>query len=152
MTQTPDLIIKKIDINEEVISLVWKVFLEFEAPDYSQEGIEMFKDIIHDDEYLSQLSCHGAYGEGKLLGVIATRQNNYHIALFFVDGNHHKEGIGRRLFEAAKFSCSSPKMTVHSSPFAVPVYGKMGFVQTDNEQIENGIRFTPMEMKLTDAK
>ena len=35
---------RKINKNEmeDVIKLVWKVFLEFEAPDYSEEGIEEF--------------------------------------------------------------------------------------------------------------
>lgn len=36
-------------------------------------------------------------------------------------------------------------MTVNSSPYAVPVYEKLGFHATGSEQTVNGLRFTPME-------
>ncbi|WP_460645598.1 GNAT family N-acetyltransferase [Lacrimispora brassicae] len=36
-------------------------------------------------------------------------------------------------------------MTVNSSPYAVEIYHKLGFVDTDTEQLVNGIRFIPME-------
>ena len=39
--------IRKILSNEleNAINLVWRVFLEYEAPDYTQEGIDEFKKI-----------------------------------------------------------------------------------------------------------
>ena len=37
-------------------------------------------------------------------------------------------------------------MTVNSSPYAVPVYHKLGFKDTGSEQMVNGLRFTPMEL------
>jgi len=36
-------------------------------------------------------------------------------------------------------------MTVNSSPYAVPIYHKLGFKDTGSEQVVNGLRFTPME-------
>ena len=50
-----DICIRKIDDNEiaEVLSLVWNVFKEQEAPDYSKEGTEEFYKSIHDKSYLS---------------------------------------------------------------------------------------------------
>ena len=36
-------------------------------------------------------------------------------------------------------------ITVNSSPYAVPVYHKLGFVDTDVEQISDGMRYTPMK-------
>ena len=35
-------------------------------------------------------------------------------------------------------------MTVHSSPYAVEVYRRFGFVPLGGEREENGIRYTPM--------
>ena len=35
---------------DEAITLIWEVFLQFEAPDYSDEGIQSFKDFIENDE------------------------------------------------------------------------------------------------------
>ena len=139
--------IKCIDNKEMALSLVWNVFLEFEAPEYSEDGIKEFHTSIHEEAYLRQLCMHGAFLDDKLVGVIATRNEKSHIALFFVDGKYHRQGIGRKLFEAAKSDCNSDKITVNSSPYAVPVYTKLGFHQTDKEQVVNGIRFTPMELR-----
>ncbi len=140
--------IKCIESTNSALSLVWDVFLEFEAPDYSENGITEFYKSIHNEAYLQQLCVYGAYLNDILAGVTATRKGGTHIALFFVDGKYHRQGIGRKLFEEAKSNCNSEKMTVHSSPYAVPIYEKLGFYRTDPEQVVNGIRFTPMELRL----
>ncbi len=36
------------------------------------------------------------------------------------------------------------KITVHSSPYAVDVYKKLGFVQTGEKQENDGIIYVPM--------
>ncbi|BDF66282.1 N-acetyltransferase [Oscillospiraceae bacterium] len=146
-----DVLIKYMDDKDAALSLIWDVFLKFEAPEYSEAGVNEFYKSIHDEDYLRQLCMYGAFLEDKLIGVIAARNANSHIALFFVDGKYHRQGIGRKLFEAAKSSCHSNKMTVNSSPYAVPVYAKLGFCQTDEEQVVNGIRFTPMELCLSET-
>ena len=141
--------IKKLTASETqtALDLVWKVFQEYEAPDYSKEGVEEFYRSIHDDNYLAMLSLYGAFVSEKLVGVIATRSEGTHIALFFVDGEYHRNGIGKKLFQTVLSQCSSNRMTVNSSPYAVPVYHKLGFTDTDTEQVINGLRFTPMEFE-----
>lgn len=129
---------------EGALSLVWKVFQEYEAPDYSPEGINEFYKSIHDEKYLSMLSMFGAFINEQLIGVIATRNEGAHIALFFVDGKYQRKGIGRRLFNSLLENNAVSKLTVNSSPFAIPVYHKLGFCDTDKEQTVNGLRFTPM--------
>lgn len=139
------------EINQEEIEralcLVWKVFQEYEAPDYTKEGIEEFYKSIHDENFLSKLCWYGSFVREELVGVIATRSEGTHIALFFVDGKYHKQGIGKRLFQIAKMKCCSDKMTVNSSLYAVPIYHKLGFTDTNVEQTVNGLRFMPMEHK-----
>lgn len=139
--------IKELDQTElrEALALVRKVFMEFEAPDYSQEGVEEFFKSVCDEDYLSKLKAYGAWRDGELAGIIAVRNEGTHIALFFVDGKYQRQGIGKRLFQAVLDNCKSDKMTVNSSPYAVEVYHKLGFRDTDKEQTVNGIRFTPME-------
>ena len=132
---------------EKALLLVWQVFQEYEAPDYTKEGVREFYRSIHDENYLSNLDWHGAFAEEKLLGVIAVRNEGAHIALFFVDGKYHRQGIGKRLFQTVRGTCRSDRMNVHSSPYAVPVYHKLGFRDTGPEQVVNGLRFTPMERK-----
>lgn len=142
--------IRKITQDEtaKALALVWRVFQEYEAPDYGKEGTEEFYGSIHDKDFLSKLCMVGAFEKDELVGVIATRNEGAHIALFFVDGKYHKQGIGKQLFETVKKQCSMDKMTVNSSPYAVSVYHKWGFRDTDIEQTVNGLRFTPMQLKL----
>lgn len=139
-------VIRKIEKTafDEAIALVWRVFKEYEAPDYTQQGIDEFYKSIHDKNFLSMLSVFGAFVNKKLVGVIATRNMGTHIALFFVDGNFHRQGIGKKLFQKVLEQGTASRVTVNSSPFAVPVYKKLGFLATDKEQTVNGLRFTPM--------
>lgn len=139
------------ELEQEEISkaqcLVWRVFQEYEAPDYTKEGTKEFYKSIHNESYLSKLRMYGAFAHGEIVGVIATRNKGTHIALFFVDGKYHRQGIGKQLFQAVRAQHPSDKMTVNSSPYAVSVYHRLGFHNTDSEQVINGLRFTPMEME-----
>lgn len=112
----------------------------------NKEGVKEFHKSIHDEGYLSRLCMYGAFKGDKLVGVIATRSEGTHVALFFVDGNFHRQGIGKKLFQTVRKDCHYVKMTVNSSPYAVPIYHKLGFVDVDKEQVVNGLRFTPMEL------
>ncbi len=129
----------------EAIDLIWTTFLQFEAPDYSEEGVQSFKDFIEDKEIISTLEFWGAYDNRELKGVIATNKNRRHICCFFVKARYHRQGIGRKLWEYLLANSSSEVITVNSSPYAVPVYHKLGFVDTDAEQLSDGMRYTPMK-------
>ena len=131
---------------EKALLLVWQVFQEYEAPDYTQEGAEEFYKSIHDENCLSELCWYGAFIQDNLVGVIATRNAGPHIALFFVEGKYHRQGIGKQLYQAAQAANHSNMMTVNSSSYAVPVYHKLGFRNTGSEQVVNGLHFTPMEL------
>lgn len=130
---------------DEAITLIWEVFLQFEAPDYSDEGIQSFKDFIENDEILKTLEFFGAYEQDELKGVIATSENRKHICCFFVKAKYHRQGIGRTLWEYVLNHSERNVLTVNSSPYAVPVYRKLGFVETDTEQLADGMRYTPMK-------
>ena len=140
-----ELSIKRLDRYELecALKLVWEVFLEYEAPDYTQEGVDEFFKSINDENYLSMLTAYGEFLNECLIGVIATRNSGKHIALFFVKGKYHHQGVGRQLFEIVRTN----KMTVNSSPYAVPVYKRLGFLPADTEQVVNGLRFTPMSLQ-----
>lgn len=62
-----------------------------------------------------------------------------------VDEVYQGRGIGRKLFECILKECPAGRMTVNSSHYAIPIYHRFGFHDTDQEQIQDGIRFTPME-------
>lgn len=130
----------------KALELVWNVFLQYESPDYSKEGIEAFyQSVIVNEDYINNIVMYGAFENNEIKGVIATRNKGNHVALFFVDGKYHKQGIGKSLFQKVLVESTGDEITVNSSPYAVEVYRHLGFCETDTEQIEDGIRYTPMK-------
>lgn len=65
------------------LPLIWRVFCEFEAVNYPENGKKAFYDAIHSGEYLGSLTAFGAFEKSELVGVIATRNEGTHLALFF---------------------------------------------------------------------
>ncbi len=133
--------------------MVWHVFKEFEAPEYSDEGIREFQDFIAVDTVKARMSnkellLWGYWDDNKLVGMIATRPP-CHISLLFVDEEYHHRGIAKSLYRAVldfyTENSSYNEMTVNSSPYAVEIYHKLGFADMDTEQTVNGLRFTPMK-------
>lgn len=133
------------------LALAWNVFLGYEAPVYSPEGVDEFRRCLADDEYLKGIEYYGAFNEDALVGLIGIRQETAHICFFFVDGGYHRLGIGTRLFELMSKNYAGKTITLNSSPFGVKFYRSLGFSPTDSEQTVNGIRFTPMIMKNDNA-
>ncbi len=127
-----------------VLPLIWKTFLKYESPDYSEEGVQTFFNSINNQTFIHSLDFYAAYENLDVVGVIATRNKGSHIALFFVEENYQSKGIGRRLFEEARKHNQSNKMTVNSSPYAVKIYRSLGFVDVDIERVTNGMKYTPM--------
>ncbi len=136
------------EIHEDIeiaLSLIWNVFLEFEAPNYTQEGIDEFNKSINNKEWVSKKNFYGYYENNVLLGVIATNEIN-HISLLFVDGKYHKKGIGRKLYNHVKELNNTGYFTVNSSICGHEFYKRIGFIDTDSEQCVHGIRFFPMRL------
>lgn len=137
---------------QEAMELVWKVFQQFEAPEYCEEGISEFHDFIQVDSIRQKLLAKefflwAAYEGEQIVGVMAVRPP-FHISLLFVDPQFHCRGIARSLFETVLEVCKRngyTEITVNSSPYAVKIYRRLGFVDTDVEQTVNGIRFVPMK-------
>ncbi len=135
---------------QEALDLVWRVFLEFEAPDYSQQGVESFKRFIEIEQIQElierrELKFWGAYKVDQLVGVIVIKLDS-HVSMLFVDPDFHRKGIGSRLFQVA-FGEQAGKITVNASPYAIEFYHRLGFQDKSAEQIVDGIRFTPMKME-----
>ncbi len=142
------MILRKIEKNmcDEVFELVRDVFMQFEAPDYTDEGIEtFFKISFEDKKFMESLTVYGAFDNEKLAGIIATRSEGTHIALFFIKSEYQKKGIGRMLFEKVLSECPSDYITVNSSPYAHEIYRHFGFYDTDFEKSFGGVRFFPMK-------
>lgn len=71
----------------------------------------------------------------------------------FVKKEYHHKGIAKELFNRLKIeiiekNSNTKCITVNSSLFAIQIYKKLGFITTDEELIQDGLRSTPMEYVL----
>ena len=152
--------IKEVSKNDlrQALDLVNKVFSEFVAVDYSEQGKETFQnylktkyDEVSADIQTGHKKLWGYYENGEIVGVIASRDKS-HIALMFVDKQHHKKGIARKLFDTmlaeTENDTNVTQITVNSSPYAVEIYEHLGFKKTDEQQEKDGIIYIPMVCRL----
>lgn len=133
------------DIAKEI---AWGEFLKYNADDYDADGIAEFEKSINDPEYMTFITPFGAYKNDELVGLIATRSEGSHIALFFVKSEYQGKGIGKKLFEYVCGLNKKDVITVNSSPYAMDIYQHLGFVPAGTEISINGLRFTPMQYVL----
>lgn len=141
----------------DAMKLAWRTFLGYDAADYTKEGVNSFREFVADSA-LFRMFLAGSYevlaafvGD-KMIGVISVRNGN-HISLLFVDGEYHRRGVGRALVGALQNYILSEvggveRITVNSSPYAKEFYHKIGFRDLKPEQMNDGIRYTPMEFIL----
>lgn len=141
---------------DDAMAVAWKTFMRFEANDYSREGIKSFQDFIS-DSVLHRMFVMGAYqlfvalnADEKIIGMISLR-NETHISLLFVEEAYHRRGVGRKLME---YLCNyvdreegHHQVTVNAAPYAVGFYHKLGFFDIGKEEMNDGIRYTPMRRK-----
>ena len=81
---------------EETLTLVKRVFDEFEGPYYSKEGTENFYNFANYENIKEVLKRNMqiiiAKDKNKIIGMVAYR-DNCHISMLFVDKNYLKQGI-----------------------------------------------------------
>ncbi|KPK36871.1 MAG: hypothetical protein AMJ65_15655 [Phycisphaerae bacterium SG8_4] len=139
-----------------VADFVLRVFAEFVGPLYSQEGIAQFKKFacagaLADRFRAGNLFLLAESGQ-RIIGVIEVRQHS-HVGLLFVEKSFQRKGIARELLGRSVEICRKrnpdiQRITVNSSPNAVAAYQKIGFKAVEEEQLQNGMRFVPMELTL----
>lgn len=138
---------------QAVMDMVWRTFLQFEAGDYTQEGIASFRDFITDSR-LYRMFVEGNYpmlvavDGSRIIGQISVRNGN-HISLLFVDREYHRRGVGRKLIdcmaEYLKKERHALYMSVKAAPYALGFYYRVGFHACSPEEEYSGIRVTTME-------
>ena len=133
------------DETDAALALAWKVFTDYESPDYAPEGTEEFRKALENEAYLAGLRYYGAFDGEQLIGLLAIRVRKRHICFFFVDGEYHRRGIGTKLFRRLREDFPGQKITLNSSPYGLPFYKTIGFTAAGSERTVNGIRYTPME-------
>ena len=137
--------------------LTGTVFMRYIASGYSREGVNEFMEYVSEKNIVERIIDGNHYimiaSKGRtIVGVIEIREFR-HISLFFVDGRYQRKGIGSMLMEKTLELCRvmNPilqRLSVNSSPFAVPVYINLGFIAEGDEMEKKGVRFTPMSYSL----
>ena len=140
----------KLENLEEAIRVIEITFLKFEAPDYSKEGVENFFKFANYEtikEHLNRnMKMYVAKVNKKIVGVIGYRDNS-HINLLFVLEEYQHNGIAKALYNLVIENCknsTTKSVTVNSSPYAHNVYLKFGFIDDNQMQEVDGIKFYPM--------
>ena len=151
-------IIRKIFSNEveEAMELALEVFMQFEAPDYDDAGVDTFKrDIVENPTFIDNAKnglcpIYAAFDGDKMVALIGMRSSKTHINLVFTKKEYHRKGIATAIFkfllnDLLNENPSLNELTLNSSPYGLPFYISLGFIPLSEEQEINGIRFTPMK-------
>lgn len=153
--------VKRLDEKEvlDALRLAWEVFAEEVAPTYTSQGVEEFQNFIKYEGVITkvrsgELSFFAAIEGTQMCGMSAIRRDG-HICLLFVQKKWQRQGVGRLLFYAMQQYCvlerRMVRMTVNAAPNAVEAYQHLGFTARAEEQVENGIRYVPMEYLIKEA-
>ncbi len=140
----------------QIQTFVRSVYDASVAPEYSAEGNNEFYKYLAADWLEKRLTSDHwiltAIDQAELVGIIEIRENK-HLSMLFIKTQKQRQGIGKKLLQAAidiikKNNPTQESLTVHSSPNSVSAYEHMGFEKLGEEQVKNGIRFTTMQMQL----
>ena len=135
---------------DEALLFVKRVFIESEDDSYTKKGIETFCNFVDNKKITKSFKVYGAFEDNVLKGIIATDSPKKHICLFFVDKISQGKGIGKKLMSFIIDDNENSFITVNSSRYAVSIYEKIGFIKTEEEKEQDGLKFTPMKLVLKD--
>jgi len=135
---------------DKAVLFAKKVYIECKDESYSEQGIETFCNFVDNKEITKSFKVYGAFEDNILKGVIATDKRKRHINLFFVDKSSQAKGIGKKLMSIIIDDNENSFITVNSSRYAVSIYQNLGFIKTEEEKEQDGLKFTPMKLILKD--
>lgn len=94
---------------------------------------------------------HVAELDGRIVGVVAVRDNS-HLYHLFVDEHYQRRGIAGALWRVARDACLSRgnpgTFTVNASRHARPVYERFGFTAQSAARDRDGVVSIPMKLTL----
>lgn len=102
---------------------------------------EQFLQRMNSNEYSNYVYCI----DDEIVGYIAMKESS-HLYHLFVSESHQGKGIANTLWQNVVKQNKVKKYTLRSSLYAVPVYKKWGFVETDIVRENDGIKFQAMAL------
>ena len=126
-------------------------FMASVAPTVTEEGIETFKNIASEGEFIHRMDADNemiVYEEsGKVVGMIELKEGR-HIAMLFVLPTFQKKGIGRTLISAIMPKVRGNILTVSASLSSISAYINYGFKYSGKVRESEGLKYQPMDMSL----
>lgn len=134
---------------EAISRLVSELSREYITPDYTPAGAatllshqtaEAVRKAIEEGD----MTYFVAQTDGAVVGAVGILPERRHLYHLFVARTHHRRGIGRRLWDAARTELEPGPVTVNSSRFAIPFYEGLGFLTTGPQWEKDGVIAYPM--------
>ena len=136
---------------EIICDFVTQITQQQISPTLSEAGLKHLIDGMSTANQLERIRSgyrfYIAYDCNEMLGVAGVKLPS-HLYYLFVQPQHQRRGIGRRLWDCAReLMCETLKertITVNSSLNAVAAYERLGFSIDGPVQTSHGVRFQPM--------
>lgn len=103
--------------------------------------VEQFGSRLGSTDFVNRVALVG----GELVGYVCMKKNG-HLYHLFVSEQHQGKGIARALWGSMLECCKCSTYTVRSSLYAVPMYKRLGFVETGPVAEQEGVQFQTMEL------
>lgn len=140
---------------ENVSQFICRLSKKYITPEFSAEGQKCLLESMTPDAIRQYMQTGYRYrvveAHGKLIGVVAIKDNS-HLYHLFVDDEHHQKGIAGSLWQAAMEDCLSRgnpgEFTVNSSSYALGVYKRFGFIIQGVPELKDGVIYTPMKLDI----
>lgn len=139
-----------VDDSAAISALIETAFIGGIASHYGEQGKETFLGFVQPDIIARRLdrgneAWVAVRGGRRIVGYLELQDN--HLKMLFVLPELQRSGIGRRLLGFLRVFRRGQTISLNSAPNADAFYLAMGFRPTGPKQQQDGIVFTPMEMK-----
>lgn len=140
-----------VDDAEIISTLMYALAEKFVVPEFSNHAanallVSMLPQGVR-KHMRNGCRYHIAESDGQVTGIIGVT-NNRHLYHLFVAEAYHRQGIARRLWQAAMTACREEgydgTFTVNSSRKTQAIYEKLGFVAQPVSRKRDGVISIPM--------
>ena len=139
----------------ELISRTYSQFCRVEGTESAVQGyVDHYDPNGKTDDELEALYSGTpfrlvAVANPRIVGVLRARENR--ITNLFVDGDHHRQGIAKRLVDRFEEACQKEGFTeivLRGSLYAIPFYESLGYKKTTGVRVFRGLKIQPMKKKV----
>jgi predicted N-acetyltransferase YhbS len=139
-----------------VATLVAKTYEEFCSNEGNPKAVDRYINYFNtktssrlqelEGRFANAEIIYVALNNEKIVGMV--RGGRHRVSNLFVDGQHHRQGIGTRLmkiFEAAAKQKGSEHINIRASMYANKFYQKLGYKKTTGQRIFHGLKIQPLK-------